>query len=172
MILKMHLLPICLFFVFSISNSQNTISFSQKDKSKFEVKHINNFESLELKNTQTGKIQIINNIEASITGKESHLEINDYNFDGYIDFASFHTDDGMGVYTIYQIFVFNPKTKQFDPLKFPTNYNPKCDMFCDVKVDKTKKTLSSSCRGGARTHTDIWKYNQNKKLVLSKSESY
>lgn len=172
MILKKYLLPICLFFVFSISNSQNTISFSQKDKCKFEVKHINNFESLEVKNTQTGKIQIINNIEASITGKDSHLEINDYNFDGYTDFASFHTDDGMGVYTIYQIFVFNPKTKQFDLLKFPTNYNPKCDMFCDVKVDKTKKTLSSSCRGGARTHTDIWKYDQNKKLVLSKSESY
>lgn len=166
---------------FSISYSQNDISLVQKDKSKFKIslKTIsgsNNDEDVtqrvEIKNSQTGKTQIITSIETSITGKPSHLEINDYNFDGYTDFAAFHTDDGMGVYTIYQIFIFNPKTKNFDALKFPTNYNPKCDMFCDVKIDKIKKTLSSTCRGGARTHTDIWKYDSNKKLILSKTESY
>jgi len=78
----------------------------------------------------------------------------------------------MGVYTIYEIFIFNPKTKQFDRLIFPSDFNPKCDMFCDVKVDKIKKTLTSSCRGGARTHSDIWKYDKNKKLILLKTESY
>jgi hypothetical protein len=176
--LKKHFLPIFFLFIFSVSYSQNTISILQKDKSKIVVnlKKSGNTEeeeqSLEIRNSQTGSIQIIKNVETSITGKPSHLEINDYNFDGFTDFASFHSDDGMGVYTIYQIFIFNPKTKKFDPLKFPTNYNPKCDMFCDVKVDKIKKTLHSSCRGGARTHTDIWKYDQNKKLILLKTESY
>ncbi|MNR20675.1 hypothetical protein D3C85_1375300 [compost metagenome] len=53
-------------------------------------------------------------------------------------------------------------------MEFSTNFKPKCDMFCDVKVDKTKKTLTSSCRGSARTHTDIWKYDRNKKLILPK----
>ena len=165
-------------FVFSVSYSQNTISISQKDKSKIFVtlKNSGNPEdeeqSLEIRNSQTGNLQIIKNVETSITGKPTHLEINDYNFDGFTDFATYHTDDGMGVYTIYQIFIFNPKTKKFDTLKFPTNYNPKCDMFCDIKVDKIKKTLSSSCRGGARNHNDIWKYDKNKKLILLKTESY
>lgn len=164
---------------FSISYSQNEISFVQKDNSKIKISYQNHNSGEEeieqavvIKNNQTGKTQVINKIETSITGKPSHLEINDYNFDGYTDFASFHTDDGMGVYTIYQIFIFNPKTKKFESLEFPSNFNPKCDMFCDVKVDKIKKTLTSSCRGGARTHNDVWKYDQNKKLILSKTTSY
>jgi hypothetical protein len=45
-------------------------------------------------------------------------------------------------------------------------------MFCDVKIDKITKTLTSSCRGGARNHTDVWKYDKNKKLILSKTQSY
>jgi len=169
---------ICLFF--ANSYSQNDISFVQKDKNKIEISFKNKIgtsdeeyeQAVVIKNHQTGKIQIINNIEVSITGKPSHLEINDYNFDGFTDFASFRADDGMGVYTIYQIFIYNPKSKSFESLEFPTNYNPKCDMFCDVKVDKIKKTLTSSCRGGARTHNDVWKYDKNKKLILSKTASY
>jgi len=170
--LRKPVLSIFLLFIFTVSYSQNDISFLQKDKNKINVCYTNNFEVLAVKNSKTGKTQEIKNIEASITGKDSHLETNDYNFDGYTDFASFHTDDGMGVYSIYQIFIFNPQTQQFDILEFPANFKSKCDMFCDVKVDKTKKTLSSSCRGGARTHTDIWKYDRNKKLILSKTESY
>jgi hypothetical protein len=179
--LKKYFLHICLSLFCSILYSQNDISLEQKDKSKFKISLKTNSgstdneeieQTIEVKNFQTGKTQIITNIETSITGKPTHLEVNDYNFDGFTDFAAFHTDDGMGVYTIYQIFIFNPKTKNFDTLKFPTNFNPKCDMFCDVKVDKTKQTLSSSCRGGAKTHTDIWKFDPTKKLILSKTESY
>lgn len=179
--MKKYFLQICLYFVFTFSYSQNKISLVQKDKSKIKISLKTSSGSTanedmeqmaEIRNVKTGKVQIIKNIETSITGKPSHLEINDYNFDGFTDFAAYHTEDGMGVYTIYQIFIFNSKTQQFDLLKFPPNYNPKCDMFCDIKVDKIKKTLSSSCRGGARTHTDIWKYDRNKKLILSKTESY
>lgn len=170
--MKKYALSIILLCTFTVSYSQNDISFLLRDKNKINVRYTNDFESLEIKNFKTGKTQILKNIEVSITGKDSHLVTNDYNFDGFTDFASFHTDDGMGVYSIYQIFIFNPKTQQFDLLEFPTHFKPKCDMFCDVKVDKTKKTLTSSCRGGARTHSDIWKYDRNKKLILSKTESY
>lgn len=170
--MKKHFLPICFLFVFSISYSQNEVSVVQKDKSEFKVSFEDDFETLKIKNAKTGQIQVIKNVEASITGKQSKLEVNDFNFDGFMDFASFHTDDGMGVYTIYQIFIFNPKTKQFDSLNFPSNFSPKCDMFCDVKIDKIKKTLTSNCRGGARNHTDVWKYDKNKKLILSKTQSY
>ncbi|WP_091494410.1 XAC2610-related protein [Flavobacterium phragmitis] len=143
----------------------------QKDKSEFKVNFADGFESLKIKNSKTKQTQLIDNLEASITDKPSHLEINDYNFDGFTDFAVYHTDDGMGVYTIYQIFIFNPKNKQFESLKFPSNFNPQCDMFCDIKVDKTKKTLTSSCRGGAKFHTDFWKYDKNKKLILAQTLS-
>ena len=61
----------------------------QKGKNKINVSYTNTFENLEVKNSKTGKTQIIKNIEASITGKDSHLETNDYNFDGFTDFASF-----------------------------------------------------------------------------------
>ena len=169
--MKKPVLFILLLSLFNISYSQNDISFLQKDKNKIYVRYTDDFESLEVKNSKTGKTQIIKDIEASITGKDSHLVTNDYNFDGFADFASFHTDEGMGVYSIYQVFIFNPKTQQFEILELPTNFESKCDMFCDIKVDKTKKTLTSSCRGGARTHYDIWKYDHNKKLILSKTES-
>lgn len=172
MILKKLFLHIGILFVFSISYSQNEVSILQKDKSEFKVRFEDDFETLRIKNAETGQIQLINNLEASITGKRSSLDINDYNFDGFTDFASFHTDDGMGVYTIYEIFIFNQKTKQFDRLNFPSGFNPKCDMFCDVKIDKIKKTLTSSCRGGARNHSDVWKYDKNKKLILIKTQSY
>lgn len=172
MILKKLFLHIGILFVFSISYSQNEVSILQKDKSEFKVRFEDDFETLRIKNAETGQIQLINNLEASITGKRSSLDISDYNFDGFTDFASFHTDDGMGVYTIYEIFIFNQKTKQFDRLNFPSGFNPKCDMFCDVKIDKIKKTLTSSCRGGARNHSDVWKYDKNKKLILIKTQSY
>lgn len=170
--MKKGFLHICLSFVFSISYSQNEVSVVQKDKSEFKVHFEDDFETLKIKNSKTKQVQIINNLEASITGKQSKLEVNDYNFDGFTDFASFHTDDGMGVYTIYEIFIYNPKTKQFDNLNFPSNFSPKCDMFCDVKIDKITKTFTSSCRGGARNHTDVWKYDKNKKLILSNTQSY
>ncbi|MEN2415704.1 XAC2610-related protein [Flavobacterium mesophilum] len=144
----------------------------QKDKSEFKISFADGFETLKIKNSRTKHIQTINNLEVSITDKPSHLEINDYNFDGFADFALYHIDDGMGVYSIYQIFIFNPNTKQFKTLEFPSNFNPKCDMFCDVKIDKIKKTLESNCRGGARNHTDIWKYDKNKKLILFQTKSY
>lgn len=44
-------------------------------------------------------------------------------------------------------------------------------MFCNVKIDKTKKVLLSSCRGGARSYIDTWKFDKNKKLMLVKTQS-
>ncbi|MBE8727357.1 hypothetical protein C4F50_20785 [Flavobacterium sp. KB82] len=158
--------------VFSISHSQNTISIIQKDKSKITISLNSDpndseipVQTLDIKNSKNNYIQVAS-LEASVTGKPSHLTADDYNFDGYTDFACFYSDDGMGVYNIYQLFIFNPKTKQFDYLHFPAGSDAKCGMFCDVKIDKIKKTFSSSCRGGARWHTDVWKFNKNKKLIL------
>ena len=150
------------------SYGQNNIEFYQKDKTQIKIKAVNDFEKLEITNSSNTKIQVIDSIETSITGREMHLINEDYNFDGYNDFACYYLDDGMGVYTIHQIFIYNPKNKQFKKLKIPINSSPKCDEFCDVQINKKEKTFQSSCRGGARWHTDIWKFDKNKNLILLK----
>jgi hypothetical protein len=53
-------------------------------------------------------------------------------------------------------------------LKTPRNFGPECDEFCDIQINKKKKTIQSSCRGGAQWHTDVWKFDKNKNLILLK----
>ena len=165
--MRVILLSILIFFSHQIY-SQKKFQFHQKDKTRVKIKVINDFEKLEITTSKNNKIQVIDSIETSITDKETNLEIEDYNFDGYKDFAVYRLDDGMGVYTIYQIFIYNPVNGLFKELKMPLNFSPKCDEFCDVQINKKKKTLQSSCRGGAEWHTDIWKFDKNKNLVLVK----
>ena len=148
--------------------SQKNVEFYQKDKTLIKIKTINDFEKLEITNSENNKIQVIDSIEISLTGKEMHVVIEDYDYDGNQDFAYYHLDDGMGVYTIHQLFIYNSVNKQFNKLKIPTDYNPKCDEFCDIQLNKKEKTFQSSCRGGARWHTDVWKFDKNKNLILLK----
>ncbi|MCC9072644.1 hypothetical protein LNQ49_13740 [Flavobacterium sp. F-65] len=165
----MKIIFLSIFILFSYhSYSQENIEFYQKDKTQIRIKVIGDFEKLEITNSKNNKTQVIDSLETSITGKQMHLVIEDYNFDGYTDFAYYHLDDGMGVYTIYQIFTYNPESNYFKKLRIPSNYSSKCDEFCDIQVNKKEKTLLSSCRGGARWHTDIWKFDKNKNLTLLK----
>jgi hypothetical protein len=55
----------------------------------------------------------------------------DYNFDGYKDFSVSHIDDGMGTYTIYDVFLYSPKGNGFVAVL------PRCgDMFNNILVNK------------------------------------
>ncbi|WP_309608992.1 XAC2610-related protein [Flavobacterium sp.] len=154
-------------FIFFNTNAfgQAEQSFILKDNIKVSIKNINNFEKIEIKTSKNNKMQTISDIETSITEKETFLEIEDYNFDGFKDFSYSHVDDGMGVYTIYQIFIYNKKTNQFQELQIPNGFKTNCDQFCDVVINKKRKTISSSCRGGAKWHTDIWKFDKNGKMI-------
>lgn len=165
--MKIFFLSLITFFSFPCY-SQKNIGFSQKDKTQITIKSINDFEKLEITNSKNSKVQIIDSIETSITGKEMHVAIEDYNFDGCKDFALYRTDDEMGVYSIYQIFIYNPINRQFRKLKVPLNANAECDEFCDIQINKKTKTLQSACRGGAGWHTDIWKFDKNKNLIVLK----
>lgn len=165
--MKVFLLSILALFSYQ-SYSQKNIEFYQKDKTQIKIKAINNFEKLEIYNSKNHHTQVITEIEASLTEKEMHLITEDYNFDGYPDFACYHMDDGMGVYAIFQIFIYNPANAEFKALKIPSNYSPKCDEFCDVQLNKKDKTFQSSCRGGARWHTDVWKFDNKNNLTLVK----
>lgn len=72
------------------------------------------------------------------TEKVMHLEVGDYNFDGFQDFSVWYVDDGMGTYSIHRVFVYDPKKSSFKEL------TPACsDEFLNLRVNKEKKTLRS-----------------------------
>ncbi|MFB9077748.1 XAC2610-related protein [Flavobacterium procerum] len=150
---------------------QNNVEFYQKDKTKIRLKLLVDSEKLEVYTSKNNKSQVLHNIEisTSITDNRTNIEVEDYNFDGYKDFSVYHTDDGMGVYTVYQIFIYNPATAQFKEVKMPSDSAAKCGEFSDVEINKKNKTFESTCRGAAQWHTDKWKFNKNNKLVLLKN---
>lgn len=100
-----------------------------------------------------------------------HATIDDYNFDGYDDISFSIPDAGMGVYRTFMVFTFNAKTKKFEELKEPDFSKSKCWCFCDLRLDKTKKTISSECRGGARWWKDTYHYKNGKLVWLSSGEA-
>jgi len=98
-------------------------------------------------------------IENPDTARQSIIE--DYNFDGYDDVAFSVPDAGMGVYRMFTIYLYQPKTKRFVELKEPDYSRSRCSCLCDVKVNKTKKLLETGCRGGASWHKDTYRFDKN-----------
>jgi len=70
---------------------------------------------------------------------ELRMQLDDFNFDGIKDFAVWQVDDGMGTYNIHRIFVYQPKTGNFQEL------HPDCgDGFVNLHVDGKHKALIST----------------------------
>ena len=95
--------------------------------------------------------------------------IADYNFDGYDDIAFSIPDAGMGVYRIFSIWLYNPKSRQFEKLPDPDYSRSNCSDLCDVRIDSKKKLLFTSCRGGASWWQDVYRFSSPNKLVWVKS---
>lgn len=73
------------------------------------------------------------------TDKRLHIKLEDFNFDGVGDFAVWHTNDGMGTYTIFRVFVYDAKKGML------IEYFPGCgDEFINLIIDKQNKILSST----------------------------
>lgn len=102
-------------------------------------------------------------------GGSRHAEVADYNFDGIDDVAFSVPDAGMGVYRLYDIFIYNPVSKKFTQLQLPKLGKKVCDGLCDVRIDKKHKQLTTSCRGGASWHMDYYRYDKAGKLIWLKS---
>ncbi|MDR6485588.1 hypothetical protein J2799_000073 [Chryseobacterium vietnamense] len=90
--------------------------------------------------------------------------IEDYNFDGYDDIAFSVPDDGMGVYRMFEIYLYYPQSKRFEKLKEPDYSHSSCSCLCDVTVEKDKKLLITGCRGGARWHQDVFRFSKKGNL--------
>lgn len=95
--------------------------------------------------------------------------IADYNFDGFDDVAFSIPDAGMGVYRIFSIYLYNPKSKHFNILTEPDVPQGKCSGLCDVTLYKKNKRLISSCRGGATWWNDVYRFSNSNKLIWVKS---
>jgi hypothetical protein len=98
-----------------------------------------------------------------------YCSVRDYNFDGMDDIAFSVPDAGMGVYRFFDVFIYDTRTKRFSPLVLPREGNIQCEGFCDLIVDENKKQLQSSCRGGARWHTDTYRYDKRGRLKWIRS---
>jgi hypothetical protein len=160
----MKKLPLIFIILFSLNIfSQQQKTFYQKDKTLINVKIVND-SVMEIITSRNKSIQIIKDFDA--TEKEIRLAVDDYNFDGYEDFAIHQADAGWGVYEVYSLYIFDYKTKQFKLLDVPENPEPNCIYLCDLKIDKKNKRLISSCRGGAKWHKDYWVFNKKGKMVL------
>lgn len=96
--------------------------------------------------------------------------IEDYNFDGYDDLAFTVPDAGMGVYSMFTIYLYNPKKKRFEKLEEPDYSKSSCSCLCDVSVNIEKKMLQTGCRGGAAWHYDSYRFDRNGILRWNSSE--
>lgn len=107
-------------------------------------------------------------IERSDGARQS--QIKDYNFDGYDDISFSVYDAGMGVYQIFSVFLYNSKTKKFEPLPEPDFKNSNCSCLCNLEVSNKRKILSTSCRGGASWWKDEYIYENGKLKWVKSSE--
>jgi hypothetical protein len=74
--------------------------------------------------------------------KPLHMQIGDFNFDGMKDFSVWQIDDGMGTYSYFRVFIYQPETNRFEEAK------PDCgDGFVNLRVDKKRKALLSTYWG-------------------------
>ena len=95
--------------------------------------------------------------------------IADYNFDGYDDVAFSIPDAGMGVYRIFSIWLYSPKSKRFEKLQEPDYSKANCSGLCDVSINREKKLLYTSCRGAATWWQDVYRFASGNKLVWIRS---
>lgn len=87
------------------------------------------------------------------TEKILHVSIDDYNFDGYKDFSVWHFDDGMGTYTIFEVYLYSNKEIDFARLK------PRCgEEFLNLRVFRSKRLLKHSYIVNNRYLTCVTKF--------------
>lgn len=97
--------------------------------------------------TQDQDVTLIIRKGANLTSETIHIDTEkrlnliseDYNLDGHKDFSISHLDDGMGTYTIYQIYLFSEKDGKFIAAQ------PKCgDEFINIVFSRIRRTLTNS----------------------------
>ncbi len=71
-----------------------------------------------------------------------------------------------GAPTLFDIFLYHPEDKTFEALEAEGGA---CEGLSNVRVTAADKTLKASCKGAARSSTDIYRWDTPYTLVLVKS---
>ena len=90
----------------------------------------------------------------------------DYNFDGFKDFAFVSVNQTTGT-QVYEIFLYHSADKSFEALEIPGGV---CEQFGNVRLSAGDKTLRSSCKSGAKSSQDIYKWSGTYSLELLSSK--
>lgn len=175
----------------SVNSVKNIWYLRQKDGRRFELQHLENKEdngnsalivhgalvnfnridsdklTIKYPNGQTTSV-ILPNVDSPDASRQSHIE--DYNFDGYDDLGFSIPDAGMGVYRTFGIWLYHPVGKRFEKMIEPDYTNAECSDLCNVTVDKKKKLLYSTCRGGARWWQDTYRFSTKNRLIWLRSK--
>lgn len=93
------------------------------------------------------------------------IKTTDFNFDGFRDFAFVGVNVAGGT-QVYDIYLYHPADKTFEALDVPGGV---CEAFGNVRLNAGEKTLRSSCRSGAKSSLDIYKWSGPFSLELVKS---
>lgn len=93
--------------------------------------------SVENSNKSLAQVEVPLNIESV-----PHLQFEDFNFDGYVDLSVWYLDEGMGVYTVHRIFIFNPQRDDFEEV-----FSSCGDDFLNVRIDKKRQFITSTVYG-------------------------
>ncbi len=118
-----------------------------------------------------GRVSTPNFISLDAPDVSRSCYIKDYNFDGYDDLAFSLPDAGMGVYHTFNIWLYNPAVKRFQPLQEPADVRSKCSCLCDVTLNPGQKLLYTACRGGARWWQDVYRIDKQNRLVWLRSSA-
>jgi len=116
-----------------------------------------------------GKVSSPNFISLDAPNVTRSCYIRDYNFDGYDDLAFSLPDAGMGVYQDFDIWLYNPATRRFEPLQESKDARVKCSGLCDVTLDAKQKLFYTACRGGARWWQDVYRIGKDNHLIWLRS---
>ena len=134
--------PLGLMSCFATADSK--LSFSPQYKAEAEVIS----KGQEIKVTAKVGLQEVTDTFTIETQKELRLAVDDFDFDGRMDFSASHTDDGMGTYLISHLYRYSARDRKFVPMA------PKCgDEFINMVVSKKKRTLTNSYVFGDRYKT-------------------
>lgn len=162
---------------------QLSFALPQQQKVTGNLDHIVNGEKTQFlfKNTDedSGQLTIKTHLQQQVFAIQElpyqafyQIYFDDYNFDGYTDIAVSAPDMGMGVYSIFDIFLYQPISKNYQALDrehFDFSHS-QCSIFADIQLVPLKQQMSSSCRGGAKWWTDTYQF-KNGQWKLLKSEA-
>ena len=122
---------------------------------------------LEVRLHPGGIVQVIGEVASDADGG-FHFGAEDFNFDGHMDFSTWAIVGQANRMVV--VYLYDPDGHRFHTLRVPDNAPVMCDGFWDLVPDKELQLLTSSCRGGPRWLTDVYRFSPSGALYVYRSQ--